>query len=184
MPQPTPDLSVEELLELNSLVNGDLAAAQLEIVKRLRNRLPAYIEAVNAANGWMAPPEMIVVPKPQDINVAPIDLTQTTKNCVLVATSIETSAQGIGAMKNIGRVKIWSLEGSRASTSEQVLNHMRRAECIRTVLFQFLRGCINADGVEVWRLLEPTGYAILSERVQFAGVAATFTLVQSPNMGL
>ena len=181
MPTPTPDLSVDELLAQEPLVNGDIALAQAEIARRLETRLAAFIEAKNGANGWTSIIEKI--PTPAFIGVAPLDLTKVKLNCVLVAASVSTTPQGIGAFKNIADVRIWSIEG-RASTSEQVLNHFRRAQCIRAVLLPFLRGCVTPEGVEAWRLLEPTGYAILGERREFSGVAATFTLVQSPNSSL
>lgn len=177
--QPTPNPTVDEILDNEPLVNGDVALAAGELVARLRALLPATITKKNARKGWTAPPHMITVPKASDIDIAPLDLTQVTRNCVLVAAAVETTPQGVGAFKNIIRVRVWSIEG-RATTSEQIQNHFRRAETIRAVLLPFLRGCVTQSGEKAWRLLEPNGISILPERKEFSGVAATFTLVQSP----
>ena len=177
------DPSIDDLLADESLVNGDLGAAELELVRRLRNRLPAFVVAKNAAKGWTTAVTKIPDVDPDHINIAPLDLTQVELSGVYVAAAVETQSQGVGAFKNIVRVRIWSLSPNRLVISQQVVNHQRRAEAIRAVLLPYLRGCIDPQGQEAWSVLQPTGYSIIPASNQFSGVAATYDLIQAPTGG-
>lgn len=178
--QETPNPTLEELFDLEPLVNGDIGAAQDELVRRLRMLLPAWIDAKNAAKDWTGL-EAIPPIEPRDIDVAPAVLTDEHIGKVLVKVAVETTPEGIGGVfRNKATVSISSID-ERIQNGQQVSVHWRRTEAIRLCLFPFLSGCINDDGVRVWRSLVPTEYTLLSGdwSRHYSGTVAMFGLVQS-----
>ncbi|BCM88846.1 hypothetical protein IAD21_00688 [Abditibacteriota bacterium] len=178
----TPLPTLEELRDLEPLVNGDIGAAQDELVRRLRLLLPDWIDAKNEANNWTgstATPAII----PSDITLAPAVLTDDHIGKILVKVEVETTPEGIGgAFRNHAKVSIFSID-ERIQSGQQVRVHWRRAEAIRLCLFPFLSGCVNAGGVRVWRSLVPTTYTLLTGEwaKQYSGTVATFQLIQPPS---
>ena len=181
MPE-TPNPTVSDLVELEPLVNGDIGAAQDELVRRLRLLLPAWINAKNAANNWTGANAIPSV-APADIGTAPAVLTDGDIGKVLVEVEVETTPEGIGgAFRNRAKVSVFSID-ERIQSGQQVRVHWRRAEAIRLCLFPFLSGCANANGAPVWRSLVPTDYSLLSGdwAKDYSGTVATFQLVQAPS---
>lgn len=185
----TPNPTIVELLEIEALINGDIGAAQDEIVRRLRDILPSYIEAKNTARGWTGNDSIPLIKNPKtDIVIAPSVLDDSYVGKILVGASVDTSPEGIGGVfRNVAQIVVYSVD-ARIQTGKQVVVHWRLAETIRTVLAWFLvkpagSGCVNVSGQEVWRALEPTGYSMLPGdwAEQYSGTMATFTMTQSPN---
>jgi hypothetical protein len=183
----TPNPTNEELLEIDALINGDIAAAQDEAIRRLQEVLPGYIVAKNAAKGWTGNDAILPIADPKnDIAIAPSVLTDDHIGKTLVGVSVDTSPEGIGGVfRNVAQVVVYSID-ERIQSDRQVRVHWRRIEAIRTVLSWFLvkpegSGCVNASGQEVWRALEPTGYSMLPGdwAEEYSGTMATFTLTQT-----
>jgi hypothetical protein len=184
MPE-TPNPSTEELMEMDSLVNGDIGAAQDEVVRRLQMLLNGAITAKNTQRGWTGNKAIPLIKKPKDdIDIAPSVLSEGHIGKILVGVSVDTSPQGIGGVfRNEAQIVIYSVE-ARINTSHQVRANWKLAEAIRLCLFPFLTGCVNAQNERVWRTLEPTGYSMLPGdwAEEFSGTQCTFRLVQSPNL--
>ncbi|RYX80486.1 hypothetical protein EON83_28420 [bacterium] len=177
--QETPNPTLEELFDLEPLVNGDIGAAQDELVRRLRLLLPDWIDAKNESNDW---PYEIPELNPEDITLAPAVLRDEHIGKVLVSVQVETTPEGIGgAFRNQAQVSIFCID-ARIQSGQQVRIHWRRTEAIRLCLFPFLSGCVNAAGTRVWRSLVPTNYSLLSGdwAKNYSGTIANFQLIQPP----
>lgn len=178
----TPNPSTAELLAIEPLVNGNIGAAQDELVRRLRALLPDLITAFNSGNGWTSVTGITPV-KPQDVGLAPTVLSDAHIGAILVKVSVETAPEGIGGtFRNSAKVEVFSIDG-RLQSAQQVRVEWRRSEAIRLCLFPFLSGCVNASGQRVWRSLQPQGYSLLSGdwAKAYSGTVTTFSLVQSPS---
>jgi hypothetical protein len=181
----TPNPTIEDLMEMDALINGDIGAAQDEVVRRLRMLLNGAITAKNTARGWTGNKAIPLIKKPEtDIDIAPSVLTDGHVGKILVGVSVDTSPQGIGGVfRNEAQVVIYQVE-ARINTAQQVRVNWKMAEAIRLCLFPFLSECVNERDEEVWAMLEPTGYSMLPGdwAEEFSGTQCTFRLVQSPNM--
>lgn len=182
--EPTPNPSIEELMALDGLVNGDLGAAQDEIVSRLRQLLNGAIAAKNAKSGWTGHRAMLPIKNPaRDIDFAPAVLSDTAIGKVLVSVSVETKTSGAGAFKNEVQVVISHIEG-RIQTSQQVRANWKFAEAVRLCLFPFLNGVVSDEGFVCWAQLEPTGFSLLSSdwAKGYNGTQTMFRLTQAPHI--
>ena len=181
MPE-TVNPAIADLLLNDELVNGDIGAAQDELVRRLQMLLPGVIAARNAAKGWTGG-AAIPTRGAGDIESAPADLTDRHIGKILVDVNVETSAQGIGGVfRNTASVTIYSVE-ARIKVSQQLRVHWQFAESIRLCLFPFIGGCTDANNQRVWKSLVPTGYALASDDrfKNYSATQTTFTLIQSPS---
>jgi hypothetical protein len=175
----TPDPTNEESWAALPLVDGRASIAMREIVRRLRNNLPAL---VNYANTQLGYGEGKGIPQvaAQDIRVSPAVLDDSPKNCVLVSIAVNTEVFAPGTFKTESQVVIYSIEG-RIESSEQVEDAWDRAGLIRAVLYHYLTGCRDAQDRVCWRLLEPQQVSFLPEPFQeYSGAACYYRLVQSP----
>lgn len=180
--QPTTNPFLDEVLADEPLVNGDVGAAQDEIVLRLQQLLPDTIPRFNAGRG-LSGAKAISPLAPGDIRVAPPVLSDGQIGQVLVEVSVSTAPEGIGGVfRNQCALTISSIDG-RVGADPPVAINWARAEAIRAVLYPFLDGCVNARGHGVWKSLVPLGYGPLrGDWAQtYCGSSATFTLVQAPS---
>ncbi len=178
----TPNPTISELFDIEPLVNGDIGAAQDELVRRLQLLLPDWIAAKNAANNWTGT-EAIPPVNPTDITLAPAVLSDDYIGAILIKVEVTTAPEGIGgAFRNAAKVEVFSID-ERIQSDGQVRVHWRRAEAIRLCLFPFLSGCVNTGGMRVWRSLVPTNTTLLTGdwAKNYSGTVATFQLIQSPS---
>ena len=178
----TPNPSVQDLMEMDTLINGDIGAAQDEIVRRLKALLNSAIDAKNTARGWTGNQAIALIQNPNtDIEIAPSVLTEKHIGNILVGVSVDTTPLGIGGVfRNEAQVVIYQVE-ARINIAQQVRINWKMAESIRLCLFPFLNGCVNERNVKVWRVLEPTGYSMLPGdwAQEFSGTQSTFRLIQA-----
>lgn len=180
----TPNPSIEEMMVLDTLVNGDTNAAQDEILSRLRALLNLAITARNTKRGWTGTKAIPLIASPnRDIDLAPKVLNDTYIGKVLVKISVQTKACGSGAFKNVCTVTIASIDAA-IKTSQQVRVNWEFAEAVRLCLFPFLTGCTNSEGITCWRALEPTGVTPLEGdwAKNYSGTQTTFLLTQTPGV--
>lgn len=178
---PTPNPTIDEIAEDASLVIGDVSAAMDELVLRLQQLLPGYYGRKNQQKGWTGA-KAIPPLKASDIQIAPADLADKHIGQVLVEAYVTMTPEGIGgAFRNQGTVTISSID-ARIQAGQQVRVNYARAEAVIEVLFQFLSGCVNAQGQQVWKSLVPTGYQPLQGdwAKEYSGSSVTLTLMQPP----
>lgn len=170
--------SVEELLEKDSLVNGDMGAAWDEMIERIDERLNLLIVAENTRKGWSGGLAMARVEK---VQIAPTDITKLHKNLALVAMEETTDHMGIGgAFINLWQATVWVV-GDLTVTPQQVRTLTRRGEMVKTLLYPYLSGCTNANNSQVWRECVPTNLSLMHDMDEkISAAVATFSLKQPP----
>lgn len=155
-------------------------AAYNEIIRRLKDELPAAIDYANEQLGF-AGKKGIVKPKENGYRVAPAVLTEDYINTIIVSGATSTEVQHPGDFKSVTQVVIYSID-AREEVKEQFEDTLSRAGLIRGILLRYLTGCIDPDGRPVWRVLEPTGVTALPDRFAgYSGAALYYTMVQPPN---
>lgn len=181
MATPTPLPSFEKIIADGVLVNGNLPAAHKGVVELLKALLPGTVEAWNIAN-TLTGHRALIVPKPDDVDYAPGELSKDHVGKILVGMSVQTTSRGSGAFRNDVTLQVHCV-GERVTNGKTVLTREAMAERVREVMFQFLTDYVNADGVTCWRQLMPTGYGMMEGdwAKNYSGTTSRWTMTQAAN---
>lgn len=166
----------EQFYEALPLVDNRLSIALNEILRRLRDNMPAKIDYINTQLGH---PSGKGIKEPNGYYLAPGILTDTYINTILVGAATSTVAGSPKTFKNETQIVVYSI-GRKIEVMEQVDDAFDRSGVIRGILYHFLTGCEDADGRQCWQLLEPSGLSMLPEAyANYAGVACYYRMVQA-----
>jgi hypothetical protein len=171
----TPNPTLEELRLAGAIVNGNLAAAEEEMVRRLKALLPAAIVDYNAEKGLTG---NHAVPPITGVDISPTVLVDGHIGKVLIKTSLTTETSGGGTFKNSVNVEIFWVN-ERITRSKQSTTAWHQAEVIARCLYWFLNGVVNANGVKAWRQLIPNGFSRMEGEwaKDFSGTNTKFFMV-------
>lgn len=154
-----------------------ISFVQSELVRRLREGLPAFIDYENDLHGYTSD---IEIPKPKGYYVAPAQLDNTYINTVCVGMSKSTEPLGPRTFKSIITAAVYSI-GEEWKTAGQIRSAWDRGELIQAYLYHFLTESENEDGLKPWAQLKPRGLEpIPAEMGNYDGVVALYEVVTTP----
>ena len=173
----SPNPTNSEIDDALTLVTGCAWAAELEVLRRLRENLPAHIARKNAQLNYSANKGILV---PTHYVIAPARPTDEYVNVIAVRHSIDRTPHGTDTFLSTITLNVLSVEGP-ARISDQRVSALQRADLIGAILYQYLGGCWNDKGQKVWSSLypaHPSQNDLPDGWEKFSGIMLSFTLVQ------
>lgn len=180
MPAETSNPSVADILTGAPTAGGRVSIALAEIKRRLEALLPGVVAEMNDREGWDEDDTKIRVPA--NYYAGPVDDSENVTNAVLMAAASDSQVVGPQGFKGVYSIVIYSVD-KRTNSETQYLRNWDRVELIRAVMKPFLVGCVNADGRQCWKVLQPASIEWIPEEFeQYSGIAVNYTMTCDPSM--
>lgn len=171
---PTPEEAHSYLRHVSQRVSF----AQSELVRRLREGFPAFVEYENTLHGYTADTE---IPLPMGYYEAPAQLSDEYINSICVGMSVDTEPLGPREFKNTITATIYSV-GEKWNSASQIRSAWDRGDLIKSYLFHFLTESENADGLKPWAKLAPLATTKIPAAMgPYDGVACVYSVLMTPD---
>ncbi len=160
------------------LIGGRISIALNEILRLMRDNLPADIAYVNAQCGYAQG-----IPIPASYYMAPERVKPDDINYIIVGASVPMRSEGAGQFKAVSTVELVTVNQT-ITDREQSMDQWDRAWIMAALLYRTLGGWTNPAGQTVWSNLRPMAIAEAGQNNDdYHAISITYEMTQYPIQG-